>query len=136
MFKLQGNIRRHINSCGKNGTFKKLRPDKEKERKRRRRIDEGPPQVLQEGFEPSRNRKKTSPIVSAPPTFNSIMYNHPSQQMSSYAPTPQEDHHMIPQQPKRMHMPAAVKFELPTEPSPPNPPKRDDPPEVNWLETL
>lgn len=100
----KGNIRRHINSCGKNGGPRKPRPDKDRERKRRRKGDDGPPAILQDGFEPTG-------------AFQMPVYNP---NMGSYLPSITEDH---------LHM----NVPLPADPSPPNPPKTHEPPEDAYI---
>lgn len=61
-------------------------------------------------------------------TFNPMLYNHPPQQ-HNYQPVHQEEHRM--QHSQQMHIPLNVT--LPTDPSPPNAPKRDEPPDVSQL---
>ncbi|KAK6042673.1 hypothetical protein COOONC_19822 [Cooperia oncophora] len=82
---LKGNIRRHINQCGKNESPQK-RPRADKDRRRdakRRRHDESMlPHVLHEGFDPATTVQNTgllgSPVMS--PSLGSYLHEQDMQQ--------------------------------------------------------
>ncbi|KAK6755763.1 hypothetical protein RB195_014260 [Necator americanus] len=111
----KGNIRRHINQCGKNESpQKRPRPDKDKRRdgKKRRQEETLLPHVLHEGFDPA------SPVMSPP--------------MGSYHSVHEQEFtdnliymngHSLEQQ-----------IQLPSDPSPPGAPRKEaDPPEDAYI---
>ncbi|PIO70043.1 hypothetical protein TELCIR_08114, partial [Teladorsagia circumcincta] len=117
----KGNIRRHINQCGKNESPQK-RPRADKDRRRdakRRRHDESMlPHVLHEGFDPATGTQNSgllgSPVMS--PSLGSYLHEQDLQQDGmAYM-----NGHSMEQQ-----------IQLPSDPSPPGGPRKEaDPPET------
>ncbi|KAK6755762.1 hypothetical protein RB195_014260 [Necator americanus] len=121
----KGNIRRHINQCGKNESpQKRPRPDKDKRRdgKKRRQEETLLPHVLHEGFDPASNGHN-APLVASP-----VM----SPPMGSYHSVHEQEFtdnliymngHSLEQQ-----------IQLPSDPSPPGAPRKEaDPPEDAYI---
>ncbi|CAI4223394.1 unnamed protein product [Auanema sp. JU1783] len=112
----KGNIRRHINQCGKNNTgTRRPRPDKEKDRKRgKKRADDGPPAILQDGFEPN-YPFSVSPNMNMMPPQNGVN----GVTTTTFLPTMNEENTAV---------------QLPTDPSPPNGIRKDsEPPEDAYI---
>ncbi|KAK6028335.1 zinc finger, C2H2 type [Ostertagia ostertagi] len=120
----KGNIRRHINQCGKNESPQK-RPRADKDRRRdakRRRHDESMlPHVLHEGFDPATGTQNSgllgSPVMS--PSLGSYLHEQDLQQDGmAYM-----NGHSMEQQ-----------IQLPSDPSPPGGPRKEaDPPEDAYI---
>ncbi|KAL6741852.1 hypothetical protein Aduo_015067 [Ancylostoma duodenale] len=121
----KGNIRRHINQCGKNESpQKRPRPDKDRRRdgKKRRQDETMLPHVLHEGFDPA-SGGHNGPLVASP-----VM----SPSMGSYQSIHDQDYadnsmymngHTLDQQ-----------IQLPSDPSPPGAPRKEaDPPEDAYI---
>ncbi|EPB73683.1 zinc finger, C2H2 type [Ancylostoma ceylanicum] len=118
----KGNIRRHINQCGKNESpQKRPRPDKDRRRdgKKRRQDETMLPHVLHEGFDPA-SIGHNGPLVASPvmsPSMGSYQSIHDQDfvENSMYM-----NGHSLDQQ-----------IQLPSDPSPPGAPRKEaDPPEV------
>ncbi|WKY10883.1 hypothetical protein Q1695_002884 [Nippostrongylus brasiliensis] len=123
----KGNIRRHINQCGKNDSpQKRPRPDKDRRRDaKRRRLDESAlPHVLHEGFDPATIVQGSglvgSPVMS--PTLNSYLPVHEQDMQQQDSISYMNGHTMEPQ------------IQLPSDPSPPGGQRKEaDPPEDAYI---
>ncbi|ETN79403.1 zinc finger, C2H2 type [Necator americanus] len=121
----KGNIRRHINQCGKNESpQKRPRPDKDKRRdgKKRRQEETLLPHVLHEGFDPASNGHNAplvaSPVMSPPMGSYHSVHEQEFTDNSIYM-----NGHSLEQQ-----------IQLPSDPSPPGAPRKEaDPPEDAYI---
>lgn len=121
----KGNIRRHINQCGKNDSpQKRPRPDKDRRRdsKRRRHEESLLPHVLHEGFDPVLGAQNSSligsPVMSPPLGSYLPSHEHDIQDNTTYV-----NNH-----------PSDQQIQLPSDPSPPGGPRKEaDPPEDAYI---
>uniref|UniRef100_A0A1I7X0E9 C2H2-type domain-containing protein n=1 Tax=Heterorhabditis bacteriophora TaxID=37862 RepID=A0A1I7X0E9_HETBA len=130
---ISGNIRRHINQCGKNESGQKRpRADKEqrKDSKRRRAEEELLPPILHEGFEPV-------PQIVAPPSSllncSPVMSPPMNSLVSSFLRIDHKSSELAQSQDNSLYsnnIGSDRRIQLPTDPSPPGVTRKDqEPPE-------